>query len=172
LLSLGVAALAAAGCARTRFETSGRTPEGCLCQGPGEQVSALVLWGTRWRPDQKEVSLREAVVRRVDGRPAIELSPAEVRTFAAAQPSGPSRALFITVRELGPVVKLFSSLAPVEGGTEVVLDIGSTVLATGESLADSQSHWEHGGPWVLKGVATLEQDIGSALQAALGCAPR
>jgi lipopolysaccharide transport protein LptA len=76
------------------------------------------------------------------------------------------------VRELGPVVKLLGSPVLVEGGTEVVLDIRVAVPATGESVADFRAHWQHGGPWALKGVATLEQDIGSALQAALqpgGC---
>jgi hypothetical protein len=112
------------------------------------------------------------VLRSVDGRPAIELSVADVRAFAAAQLSPPSRAVFITVRELGPIVKLLGSPALVEGGTEVVLDIRATIPATGESLAEFRAHWQHDGPWVLKGQATLEQDIGSALEAALepgGC---
>ena len=192
LAPLCVLALAVIGCASTRFEASGSTPARCLCQIPGEQVSAIVLWGPQWRPDQKDVPLREAaaergverfftssgcfatarVFRRVDDRPALELSPADVRALAAAQPSAPSRALFITVHELGPIVKLFGSPALVEGGTEVVLDIRSTIPATGESLAEFRAHWQNGGPWVLKGVATLEQDIGAALQAALepgGC---
>jgi hypothetical protein len=185
-------ALVVTGCASTRFEAGGRPPGHCLCQGSGERVSAIVLWGPRWRPDQKDIPLREAaaqrgierffassgcyasaqVLRTIDDRPAIELSAADVRAFAATQPSAPSRAVFITVRELGPIVKLFSSPALVEGGTDVVLDIRSTIPATGESLAEFRAHWQNGGPWVLKGVATLEQDIGSALQAALapgGC---
>jgi hypothetical protein len=187
LVTLCVLALTVTGCASTKFEASGRTPGRCLCQRPGEQVAAIVLWGPQWRPDQKDVPLREAaaergmerffassgcfttaqVLRRVDGRPAMELSSADVHALAAAQPSAPSRALFVTVRELGLIVKLFSSPALVEGGTGVVLDIRSTIPATGESLGEFRAHWQNGGPWVLKGVTTLEQDIGSALQAAL-----
>jgi hypothetical protein len=145
------------------------------------------LWGPQWRPNQKNVPSREAAAQRgiehffaesdcfskshvrriVDGRPVTTLSPAEVRVIAAYEPVVPSRVLLITVRELGPIVKLSASLAPVEGGTEVVLEIRSVTTATGEVSADFRSHWQHGGPWVLKGVATLEQDIGSALQAAL-----
>jgi hypothetical protein len=180
-------ALAVAGCASTQFEAAGRTPVHPLCQAPGETVSALVLWGPQWRPNQKAVPEREAAAQRgiehffaesgcfskshvrriVDDRPIATLSPAQVRVIAASEPMVPSRVLLITVRELGPIVKLSASLAPVEGGTEVVLEIRSVTIATGEVSADFRSHWQHGGPWVLKGVATLEQDIGSALQAAL-----
>jgi len=108
----------------------------------------------------------QAQVVRAD-RPPGALSLPEIRGRAAAEPSAPSRVLLVTVRELGPIVKLLASLALVEGGTEVVLDIRSVAPARGEILADFTAHWEHGGPWVLKGVGTLEQDIGAALQAAL-----
>ena len=114
-------ALVVTGCASTKFEASGRPPVQCLCQSSGERVSAIVLWGPRWRPDQKDIPLREAaaqrgierffassgcyasaqVLRTIDDRPAIELSAADVRALAAAQPSAPSRAVFIAVRELG-----------------------------------------------------------------------
>jgi hypothetical protein len=180
-------ALAAAGCATTQFEATGRTPTRPVCQAPGEIISALVLWGPQWRPDQKDVAKREAAAQRgierffatsgcfskveirrpVDDQPAYALTPAAVRAIAASEPTAPGRVLVISVRELGPIVKLFGSLALVEGGTDVVLEIRSFAAATGEVAADFRSHWQHGGPWVIKGVATLEQDIGSALQAAL-----
>lgn len=180
-------ALAGAGCASTQFEATGRTPEQPLCQAPGETISALVLWGPQWRPNQKDVPEREVAARRgierffaesgcfstshvrriVDQRPVTALSTAEVQMIAASETVVSSKVLLITVRELGPVLKLLGSSALVEGGTDVVLDIRSVTTANGEVSADFRSHWQHGGPWVLKGVTTLEQDIGSALQAAL-----
>jgi len=179
--------LAAAGCATTQFEATGRTPLQPVCQAPGETISALVLWGPQWRPNQKDVSMRESAAQRgiehffatsgcfarvqvrrtVNDQPANTLTSVEVQAIAASEPMAPTRVLLITVRELGPIVKLFASSALVEGGTEVVLEIRSVAAASGEVAADFSSHWQHGGPWVIKGVATLEQDIGSALQAAL-----
>lgn len=183
----GLLALAVTGCASTQFEATGRTPTQAVCQAPGETISALVLWGPQWRPNQKDVPTREAAAQRgierffatsgcfstvhiqrtANGQAANALSPTELRALAASEPTAPGRMLLITVRELGPVVKLFASLALVEGGTDVVLEIRSVAAATGEVVADFRTHWQHGGPWVIKGVATLEQDIGSALQAAL-----
>lgn len=180
-------ALAVTSCASTQFEATSPTPTQAVCQAPGEKISALVLWGPQWRPNQKEPAKREAAAQRgierffatsrcfstahvqraANDQPVNSLTSTEIRALAAAEPTAPSRVLLITVRELGPIVKLFGSLALVEGGTDVVLEIRSVATATGEVVADFRSHWQHGGPWVIKGVATLEQDIGFALQAAL-----
>ncbi|MFH0996638.1 MAG: hypothetical protein V1844_14250 [Pseudomonadota bacterium] len=185
LISLAVLVLS--GCASTHFKVTGQVPHQPLCQPVGEQASALVFWGTNWRLDQKEVPLREAaaqrgiehffstsecfakvrVIHKVGDRESIELQPAEVPGLAATYASAPVHVLFITVRELGPIVKLFSSLALVEGGTDVVLEIRAFSPSTGQTTADFTAHWQNGGPWVIKGVSTLEQDITSALQEAL-----
>lgn len=187
VLSISLAVLVLSGCASTQFQVSGHPPQQSLCQRPGEEASALVLWGPKWRPDQKNVPRREAaaqrgierffsssncfarttVIRRVDDRESIDLSSSEVAALVAADPGAPSHVLIITVRELGPILKLFSSLALVEGGTDVVLDIRAFSPSTGQTTADFTSHWQNGGPMVIKGVATLEEDIGSALQEAL-----
>jgi hypothetical protein len=184
---ISLAMLVLFGCASTHFQVTGQVSQQPLCQPPGEQASALVFWGPKWRPDQKEVPRREAaaqrgieqffstsecfarvrVIRRIGDRESIELLPAEVPGLAATYASDPSHVLFITVRELGPIVKLFSSLALVEGGTEVVLEISAVFPSTGQITADFTAHWENGGPWVIKGVSTLEQDMASALQEAL-----
>jgi len=183
----GLLALAVTGCASTQFEATGRTPTQPVCQAAGEKISALVLWVPQWRPNQKDVPMREATAQRgierffatsgcfskvhiqraTNDQAVNALTSTEIRALAALEPIAPSRVLFITVRELGPIVKLFASWALVEGGTDVVLEIRSVAAATGEVVADFRTHWQHGGPWVIKGVATLEQDIGSALQAAL-----
>ncbi len=179
--------LVLSGCASTHFQVTGQVSQQPLCQLPGEQASALVFWGSKWRPGQKEVPRREAfaqrgieqffamsgcfakvrVIRQVGDRESVELPPAEVPGLIATYGSDPGQVLFITVRELGPIVKLFSSLALVEGGTDVVLEIRAVSPATGQITADFTAHWQNGGPWVIKGVSTLEQDIGSALQEAL-----
>jgi hypothetical protein len=75
--------------------------------------------------------------------------------------------LVVVVRELGPVVQLLGSPALVEGGTDVVLELKAFDVRTGASLANFGIHWQNGGAFVIKGVQTLPQDMGSALQAAL-----
>lgn len=176
-----------AGCASTKFETSGSAPTQALCESKGEHISALVLWGPRWRTDQKDIPLREAaaqrgieqffaesgcysrvrVLRTVGGRPAIELPENEIRQVALASDLQPTKLLVIVVRELGPVIKLLGSATLVEGGTEVVLDIQANNLIQQGTLAHFKAHWQNGGPGVIKGVATLAEDMRAALHAAL-----
>jgi hypothetical protein len=184
---ISLAMLVLFGCASTHFHVTGQVAQQPLCQLPGEQASALVFWGSKWRPDQKNVPRREAfaqrgieqffstsgcfakfkVIRKVGDRESIDFPPAEVPGLAATYGSDPSHVLFNTVHELGPIVKLFSSLALVEGGTDVVLEIRAVSPATGQITADFTAHWQNGGSWVIKGVSTLEQDMASALYAAL-----
>ncbi len=174
------------GCATTRVRMSGQVPPQPLCQGPEESISALIVWSPEWRPEQKDVLMREAaaqrgierffttsqcfarvrVMRRGDSGEANDLSLQEVPALTAAA-GAPDRRLVITVRELGPVVKLLSSPALLEGGTEVVLQVRSVSPADGHIGANFTTHWQDGGPWVIKGVTTLEHDITCALQEAL-----
>jgi hypothetical protein len=62
LISLAVLVLSA--CASTHFQVTGQVAQQPLCQLPGEQASALVFWGPKWRPDQKNVPRREAAAQR------------------------------------------------------------------------------------------------------------
>jgi hypothetical protein len=179
------AALALAGCATTTVETTGPGANAPLCQSSDRQLSALVLWGAAWRADQKEASLRESVADRgisrffseatcfttsvvlktVAGKPALALTDEEAQRVAASHQPALERIAAIRVRELGPVVQLFGSPAIVDGGTEVVLEIRVLDARTGAIAADLRSHWKNGGPLVLKGTKTLEEDIRSALRA-------
>jgi hypothetical protein len=145
------------GCASTTVDKSGPGAQQRWC----EPVPAFVQWDTAWRPDQKDVATREAAAGR-----AIErffagsncFSRTVVRRSGTVTPGYP-RVVFITVRELGPVVRMGPALF--EGGTEVVLDI--RILNT---PADFRTHWKNGGHLVLKGVGTLEEDMVEALSAA------
>jgi hypothetical protein len=51
--------------------------------------------------------------------------------------------------------------------TEVLMDVRVLNPRTSEILASTQTLWRNGGPFVIKGVKTLDQDIGSALSAVL-----
>jgi len=187
LAALAVAGATLCGCASTQFRSAGQMLEEPLCQGPNDNVSALILWGAQWRPDQKEPALREAAAKRgiekffadsrcfmntrvlqsVNDRPALDAAPEDLRGLAARERPAASRALFITVRELGPVLKVFNSFALLEGGTEVVFDVRSLDIATGQSSSDFQASWQRGGPWVIKGTGSLDADMHAALAATL-----
>ena len=70
------------------------------------------------------------------------------------------------MRELGPVVKLFASPGMIEGGTKVVLDVAAYHPQTATPLRRFTVQWSYGGVGVIKGVASLPQDMQAALSAA------
>jgi hypothetical protein len=179
--------LALVGCSSTKVEFTGKVPTAPVCQAPGEALSALVLWGPIWRPEQKDVPLREEAARQglenflstsgcfashelrrlSGGSSSLVPSEAELLALAATTTPRSSRVLVVTVRELGPVVKLLSSASLVEGGTEVVLGITALNANTGASIASFQTHWQNGGAMVVKGVSSLPQDMSAAMSSAL-----
>jgi hypothetical protein len=160
-----------AGCATTSVDFSPGAPPASLCQAPGESLKALVLWDARWRPDQKEPARREAAAEEGIHRFLAHsgcYADAEVRGASAGMgTAGFDRVVSITVRELGPVVKLSLPLVLTEGGTDVVLDIASFVPERPGSRVDFSVHWRNGGAGIIKGVGTLPEDMAAALVAAL-----
>jgi hypothetical protein len=150
-------------------------------------LAGFVFWETRWRPEQKDVPDREKAaaqgiqaffkqggcfqsvqIQQIQAAAPLATNQAVAAIQAwASQTTLPQRVLKIEVRELGPVLKLFASPALLDGGTEVVLDIRELKPETAEDLTRFQVHWQNGGPWVLKGVAGLAEDMETALKAAL-----
>lgn len=173
----GAIGLLLCGCAST---TVTLTP---AAQAPvcDSRATALVLWAPQWRADQKDVAQREQAAAtglqrfladsgcfaRAELQRLPDLAPAKVGAHADAARSGFTQLLSIGVRELGPVVKLLSSAAGFEGGTEVVLQVASYGLPGLVDRREFTIHWAHGGPGVVKGVASLPSDMQAALQAGL-----
>jgi hypothetical protein len=173
-----------AGCASTSVTVTGAAPVATLCQTGADPLNALFLWGPHWRADQKDVPAREGAaqkgidqflsssgcyasyeVRRV---PVDQpLSTEDIQGVAAESKLKPNRVVVVTVRELGPLLKLFASPALVDGSTEVVLDLTTLDPANPSSRRDFTVHWQNGGPAVIKGVASLADDMQVALAAAL-----
>ena len=157
-----------AGCASTTtIEVTGsRHGIPPLC--PLDELPAmLVLWSTQWRPDQKDPAERDTAawqgIQRyfIRSRCKAEIRntgtvPADTRAFG--------RVVLLTVRELGPVVRLGAPRL-LEGGTEVVVEVKAFDNVTGAQLADLRMHWKDGGPFVIKGVGTLADDMAEALRA-------
>lgn len=155
-----------------------------LCDDHGEhhtiahsEASALLLWTPQWRPDQKDVPKREAAAEaglkeflqtsecfansELHRLPSI--NPSTVATEVASANGGFNKVVTIMLHELGPVIKLLSSLALVECGTEVVLQVAEYILPVEAQTRAFTVHWQNGGPGVIKGVDSLPQDMQAAL---------
>ena len=166
-----------AGCASTAITLS-PSPQAPVCE---RTATALVLWAPEWRPDQKDVIEREVAATtglknflgssscfaRSELRRIPDLTPTTVSAQAAAADGQFTRIVVIGVRELGPVVKLLSSVALVEGGTEVVLQVTAYSVPAVTQAREFTVHWRNGGPGVVKGVASLPGDMEDALLAGL-----
>ena len=145
-----------------------------VCQ-PQAALKASVFWRTQWRADQKDVPEREAAAAQginrffADGGCFASAVVARVdpSVTAFAVPPGSDLLLVLTVRELGPTVKLLSSAALVEGGTEVVVDVALYGPERREAEREFSIRWQDGGPGVVKGVQTLPSDMAAALKAGL-----
>lgn len=143
--------------------------------------TALVVWTPHWRADQKDVAAREEAaasgLRDYFSQPGCfaatqvsrlpDLSAATVRAELARMAAPPQTVVGIEVQELGPVVRLLSSAALVEGGTEVKLRVLVFGPGAGSAPRSFTAHWQNGGPGVVKGVSSLQADMRTALQAAL-----
>jgi len=179
VLALIVAALA--GCASTQVEWAGTAPPAPVCRAGEPPLPMRLQWRPRWRADQKEPERREAAVREglqrfVAGAACLSVAAIErwdddevpVATPSTA-PNAPAR-LWIEVTELGPVLKVGSPTV-VEGGTEVRLRLVFHDPRRGPTVSRTEVHWRHGGPFVVRGVATLADDLADALVRSLLTAP-
>lgn len=165
-------------CAATTTLTLTPPNQPPICQ-PKAGLKASVLWKTDWRPNQKDVPEREAAAAK--GIANFFADSACFQTTAVARvpsghsaftvPSGSDLLLVLTVRELGPTVKLFSSAALIEGGTEAVVDIAQYRPGKSEAERQFSIQWRSGGPGVVKGVQSLSSDMSAALSAGLQAKP-
>ncbi len=174
-ISLSAALLVA--CASTDVTLS-PSPQAPICD---RAAVALVLWATQWRPEQKDIAAREEAAAsglssffagsgcfaRTELRRVSSLSPSAVTSELGVSGGQFNAVVTIAVRELGPVVKLLSSASLVEGGTEVVLQVTSRQLQPPRQPREFTVHWRNGGPGVVKGVASLPNDMSAALRSGL-----
>ncbi len=185
--SLGLIAVSLlAGCAATTSLTLTPSPQAALCQRSPERIAAVVLWGTKWRVDQKDVTDRETAAyhgitrffresecfARVEIRRLSSSAEPLEQGATTANSSAADVVLVVVVRELGPILKLGSSAALVEGGTEVVLDFAAVQARAATPTRAFSVRWQNGGPGVVKGIASLPADIEATLAASLQPEPK
>jgi len=176
--SIGLAVSAIlAGCTSTAI-TLTPSPQAPVCD---RAAKALVLWAPQWRPDQKDVAERKVAAQaglqdvlahsgcftHSDLQRVPDLPSSSIAAKAALATSQFNRVVVVAVRELGPVVRLLSSAALVDGGTEVVQHIAVYLAPEAAAPHEFTIHWQNGGRGVVKGVATLPVDMRAALVAAM-----
>jgi hypothetical protein len=91
------------------------------------------------------------------------MTPAAVAAEVAPANGQFDKVIAITLRELGPVIKLLSSPVLIDGGTEVMLQVAEYISPGDVQTRAFTVRWQNGGPGVIKGVATLPQDMQAAL---------
>jgi len=155
------------GCAAsTTVETTGTGAGVQACVPP---QPTLVIWAAQWRPDQKDVPERETAAWEGIQQYFIRLNcRTEIRAGTALPDDAPAfaRVVAVTVRELGPVVRI-GSPPFLEGGTEVVVEVRVFDGRSGAPLAELRTHWRHGGPFFVSGTGSLQRDMTEALAATL-----
>ena len=188
-LAAALGSLLLAGCASTTVQSSGTPLQQPLCRAQGSRPTTALYWEPRWRADQKEPQVREALVRRgierfvarqgcldiVDtqrlaGEGRDPADDAELLRRAGSARPAPELVLRVAVRELGPRLVIGLPVL-VEGGTEVALAVRLLRVASAEVLLDSQILWRHGGAFVVKGLGSLDADLAEALNVALQPSP-
>lgn len=184
--SVTLAAMALAmltGCSSLQVKDNVLASDPPLCQPQRPPLGAIaVLPETRWRPDQKEPAVRQAIAQS-----ALEEvfsagpggCPAAIRPFAtwSLEPerqvlsreaaAGVDTVIFLQVEELGPLVYLsFPVLWTML--SEVKLRFRAVSTHTGEIYLDVRRQRKVGGPFELRGLAPLQGEMATTLRELLG----
>jgi hypothetical protein len=180
LVLAGMAALLL-GCSSTQLTHHSRGIDPPFCKNGLHGSRAVVYWDTAWRPNQKEIELREKILaegissffgkaqciktikisRRIGNKPVSMCS--EVEIAADARTLDADKAIVIRIEELGPNLMLYLSPILWETKNEVlmrtkVLDSQKETIET-----DTTSHWYRGGPFMLLGTDSLHKDLDGTL---------
>jgi len=162
-----------AGCSAT-VATLNPSPQKPVCE---RTSSALVLWDTQWRQDQKDIAEREFAAETGLRQFLVhsgcfahsELRRMNINDLGPLKGSDDrfDKVIVISVREIGPIVMLFSAEGMIEGGTEVVLNITEYAPPELNPKRQFTVNWFNGGGFVIKGVESLPNDMQEALRAGM-----
>lgn len=173
-----VAALLVAlpGCA-TAQQTSAPVTAGSPLCAPGVSLGKVVIAPlTRWRADQKEPQVREAIAEKAIAAVAPSLSCAasievlsiaadaqSAERLAAAKAGGAETALLIRINELGPVTIIsFPALWSTYSDVQFTLD--AIDVQTGETLRSISHQRRKGGAFEVRGLDPLQGEMEQALK--------
>jgi hypothetical protein len=167
-VALCALALAASACStEIREEVATGAPP--LCANAPSLGTVAVVAETRWRPDQKEPAIREAMAARAIARAFAALPCGQVVAIAkigpAPQPSAVAADTLVRVRieELGPLVTLsLPVLWRIDSGAK--LRLTATTAASAATLLDVAHHRTVGGPFSIRPASKVEGVLEDALR--------
>ncbi len=147
-----------------------------LC-GPGSALGKVVITPvTRWRPDQKEPEVREAIAQKAIEAVAPAISCASsvtvlpiaanstsAVTLAAARKDGAKTVLFIRIDELGPIAVLsFPALWSTWSDVKFTLD--AVDVQSSANVRSIPHRRQKGGTFEIRGLGPLQDEMEAALK--------
>lgn len=180
-----VVGLAVAGCATSSPPPVEIPPaQPALC-APGVSLGKVMVAPlTRWRADQKEPELREAIaVKAIEAvlpampcATSVQVKPVlpdaqAVARLSEARRDGMKSIVLIRIDELGPIAILsFPALWSTWSDVSFTLDVVDT--ATGDTLRSIPHRRQKGGAYEVRGLEPLQAEMEQALKdVILGAAP-
>jgi hypothetical protein len=180
---VAAALLASAACSTAKVDDTASAGLPPLCK-PGTSLGKVaVVPLTRWRADQKEPAVREAIAEaainkafeRVPCAQSVTVSAIRPDTdgeaaLAAARASGADTAVQVRIEELGPVA-VISIPAVWSTWSDVSFNLKAVRLGSGETLLDIGRHRKVGGAFNVRGLAPLQGELETGLRDLILAAP-
>lgn len=184
LVVVTLSLVAATGCASAPPNAETFAAQAPLC-GPGVSLGKVVIAPlTRWRADQKEPPVREAIaLKAIEAvAPAISCATsasvlsvaadaAAAGALATAKAEGAQTALLVRIDELGPIATL-SFPAVWSTWSDVKFTLDAVDLASGQAVRSIPHRRQKGGAFEVRGLDPLQGEMEQALKdVILGAAP-
>lgn len=173
---VAAAALAAVSCASAPPPVEAPPAQAALCS-PGVSLGKVVIVPlTRWRDDQKEPQVREAIAMRAIEKVAPSISCAESAKvmpialdaqvqarLVQARLDSANTAIVIHIEELGPIAVLsFPTLWSTWSDVKFTLE--AVDVASGEASRTIPHHRREGGAYEARGLDPLQGEMEQALK--------
>lgn len=154
-----------------------------LCIKNTSKTKVAVYWGTAWRKNQKEMSVREqyiddglkiffdsadcfetiSISKKVQGNNVLLATDEEL--ISAGKEIGVDKVIRFRIEELGPNLYLYLSPILWETQNEVSLQVKILNTKTGKVESDISTQWRRGGAFTFNGAESLQYDFAETLKA-------
>ena len=153
-----------------------------LCKKNTSRKKVAIYWGTAWRKNQKEVSVREkyindglntffyskncfetiSISKKVRGKDVLLVTDEEL--ISAGIAIGADKVIKFRVEELGPNLYLYISPILWETQNEVSLQVKVLDIKTGKVESDISTQWKRGGAFTFNSAESLPGDFVETLK--------
>lgn len=165
-----------AACASTPPGAESFPVQAALCAPGASLGKTMIIPLTRWRPDQKEPEVREAIAQKAIEAIAPAISCASsvnvqgiaaeagsTDALAAARAEGARTAVLIHIDELGPIATL-SFPAVWSTWSDVKFTLDAVDVRTGANLRSIPHRRQKGGAFEVRGLDSLQGEMEAALK--------